>query len=75
MDEFERYPVVAVLGMEAAAEVAVEFVDLDVAEAARLADVPADVERHLIHDPEYLFARRLGEPDFARFEAAEHVDR
>jgi hypothetical protein len=68
--EFERYPVVAVFGV-----VAVELIDLDVAEAAGLIDVPADLERHLVHDAEHVPAGRLGEPDFAGFEAAKRAGR
>ncbi len=73
--EFERYSVVAVFGVEAAAEVAVELVDLDALEAAGLVDMPADLERHLVHDAEDVPACGLGELDFSRVEAAEHVDR
>ena len=54
---------------------AVEFVDLDVLEATGLVDMPARLERHLVHDAEDVPACGLGELGFARVEAAEHVDR
>jgi len=43
--EFERHPVVAVFGVQAPAQVAVEFGGVDVPEAASLVDVPAALER------------------------------
>ena len=46
MHEFERDSVVAVLGVQAAAQVAVELVDVDVPEAAGLVSVPADLGTH-----------------------------
>jgi hypothetical protein len=55
--------------------VAIELVDLDVLEAAGLVDVPADIERHPVHDAEDVPACWLGEPDFVRFESAELVAR
>ena len=73
--EFERLLVVAVSGVEAAAQVAVEFVDVGVAEAAGPVSVPADLERHLVHDAEEVHAGGLCDPEFAGFEAAERIDR
>jgi len=55
--------------------VAIEPVDVDVPEAADRVDVPADFERHLVHDAEDVPACCLGEPDFVRFESAERVAR
>jgi hypothetical protein len=73
--EFERHLVVAVFRVQAAAQVPVELVDIEVPEAASLVDVPSDLERHLVHDAEDVPARRLGESDFTGFEVAERVDR
>jgi L-arabinose isomerase len=64
-----------VLGVQAAAQVAVELVDVDVRYAAGLVDGPSDLERHLVHDAEDVLAGGLGDLNFTGFEAAERVAR
>lgn len=59
--------------MERAAEVVVEVVDVDVPEAAGLVDLPAALERHLVHHPEHVPARGLRQLDAVGVEATEYL--
>ena len=74
MHEFERNPVLAVFGVQASAQLAVEFGGVDVPEAAGLVDVPAALEGHLVHDAEHVSACCRREADVIRIELTQRVD-
>lgn len=72
--ELKRLSVLAVLGVQAATQVVVELVGLDLPESACLVDVPAALECHFVHYPEDVSARCFRGPDAVRVESAERVD-